>query len=404
MKKIIITVGLFCLMAGKSLGQESQSQTDSDFVKRKLKIEEINLVEGYYHQNGNNSAITGGVGSELLHDFENSLDIVLSKEDRYGRKHTISLDANIDFYTSASSDKIDSLTVGSASRDDWHFYPSISWSVNNPQTRITQSFSYSFSREFDYKSNGITAGLTFLSKDGNRDLNLRASAFLDTYMAILPAELRPITYPSGAKTDRNGISYKARNSFAFAASLSQVVTPSFQFLVMVEPSYQEGFLSTPFHRVYFSNGDVTTEKLPGQRLKLPIGFRSSLFLGDKLVLRGFYRFYYDTWGMLAHTASLEVPYKFTPFLSISPFVRYNIQGKVNYFRPKGYHDISQEFYTSDYDLSTFDSWFLGTGLRMSPPGGIMGIQHINSLEMRYGYYTRSNGLQSHSITLAFKFK
>ncbi len=404
MKKILITIGLYCSFIFGTSAQDYQAQSDSDFVKRKLKIEEVNLIEGYYHQNGNNSAITGGIGSELLHDFENSLDVVLTKEDRYGRKHSISIDANIDFYTSASSDKIDPLTIGSASSNDWHLYPSISWSVEDEKTGITQSLSYAFSREFDYKSHGFTAGINFQSKDKNRDLNLRGSAFIDTYMAILPAELRSMTYPSGAKTDRIGISFKGRNTFAFASSLSQVITDRLQLLVMVEPAYQQGFLSTPFHRVYFSNGDVTTEKLPAERLKIPIGFRGSYFLGDRIVLRGFYRFYWDDWGMIAHTGSLEVPYKFTPFLSISPFARYNIQGKVRYFRPYGYHDVNSEFYTSDYDLSTFSSWFVGSGLRMSPPGGILGISHINSMELRYGYYTRSNGMQAHSVTVAFKFK
>ena len=36
--------------------------------------------------------------------------------------------------------------------------------------------------------------------------------------------------------------------------------------------------------------------------------------------------------------------------------------------------------------------------------GVFNIKRINSFEVRYGYYNRNNGLDSHIITLALKFK
>jgi len=36
--------------------------------------------------------------------------------------------------------------------------------------------------------------------------------------------------------------------------------------------------------------------------------------------------------------------------------------------------------------------------------GIFHIKRMNSLELRYGYYTRETGLNSHILTLAMKFK
>ncbi len=75
-------------------------------------------------------------------------------------------------------------------------------------------------------------------------------------------------------------------------------------MAVVEPSYQEGLLSTPYHRVYFTDGTLKVEKLPGTRAKLPIGLRASYFLGDRFIIRSFYRYYQDNWGMKAHTVSL----------------------------------------------------------------------------------------------------
>ena len=128
MKKVVLAIGMYCAFLQVTKAQEtlfksnkfsiSKADTSSDFVKRQLKFEEVNLVSGYYFQDGNNSAITGGRGTEKLTDFANSFEIRVSKMDRYNRTHSITADVNIDRYTSASSDKIDPLTVSSASREE----------------------------------------------------------------------------------------------------------------------------------------------------------------------------------------------------------------------------------------------------------------------------------------------
>lgn len=61
------------------------------------------------------------------------------------------------------------------------------------------------------------------------------------------------------------------------------------------------------------------------------------------------------------------------------------------------------YYTSDFDISSFRSGFIGSGLRFAPPGGIYS-KHINSLELRYGHYSRSTGLRGNSISLHIKLK
>ncbi|MFL5788451.1 MAG: hypothetical protein ACJ748_10400, partial [Flavisolibacter sp.] len=61
----------------------SQNTTvdSSAYKTRQLKLEEVNFVSGYYHQNGNNSAVTGGIGTEDLTDFANTIDLKLYKYD-----------------------------------------------------------------------------------------------------------------------------------------------------------------------------------------------------------------------------------------------------------------------------------------------------------------------------------
>ena len=402
MKKIIITVGL---LAGLLKGVCAQTTAEKEtYETRKLKIEEINLVTSYYGQDGNNSAVTGGIGTEKLGDFANSIDLKLSFIDRKSRQHNISADFNIDHYTSASSDNIDPLTVSSASKSDTHVYPSLSWSMKDDATHTTRGISYSYSTEYDYHSNGINFNYSKSSKDNNREFSLKAGAFFDTWTAILPSELRPAGYGSAAEGDRDPVDYKPRNSYNLALSLSQIVNKRLQVLFTIEPAFQQGLLSTPYHRVYFTDGSHTVEKLPGSRFKLPVGARVSYFLGDRLILRGFYRFYADNWGMTAHTLNFEASYKLTPFVSISPFYRFNNQTAVRYFNPYGKHSKTAQYYTSDYDISGFTSHFMGAGIRLAPPGGLFGIKHWNTVELRYGHYLRTTGMIGHSVTLAMKLK
>ena len=174
--------------------------------------------------------------------------------------------------------------------------------------------------------------------------------------------------------------------------------------LIFDPSYQAGQLTTLYQRVYFTDNSERVEKLPDTRLKIPIGLRANYFLGDRVVLRAFYRFYHDDWGLTANTFSLEAPVKISPFLSLSPFYRISSQSGINYFETYKNHNPGEEYYTSDYDLSRFTSHFFGMGIRMAPPRGVFGIKEFSSLELRYGHYLRSTDLASDIVTMALKFK
>lgn len=403
MKKLTVTVGLLVsILSGRSHAQSTPENTN--YSPRTLKIEEVNFVSSYYTQDGNRSAVTGGIGMEKLMDVANSLEIRLSFKDRRKRLHTFTADGTIDYYTSASSDNIDPRTISSASRSDIHRYGTLAWSVRDDAAGTTVGASGYYSKEYDYESRGITLSFAQSSKDNNREVSFKAGAFFDTWYAILPAELRPITYGSGAHNDFAPVDYKPRNSYNAALSVSQVINKRLQMLFTVEPSYQEGLLSTPYHRVYFTDGSERVEKLPGNRMKLPIGMRASYFMGDKTIIRFFYRYYIDSWGMTAHTASLEIPVKITSFVSLSPFYRFNTQTAVRYFAPYAQHAPTKTYYTSDYDISGFDSHFVGAGLRLAPPGGVLGLRHWNAIELRYGHYYRTTTMVSNIITMLVKVK
>lgn len=404
MKKIYLHVCMLFIGILGANGQIKLNKTiadSSNYQSRSLQIDEINLVSAYYKQNGNNSAVTGGIGTEKLSDFANTFDLQLSKLNKVGNKNTFLFEIGIDNYTSASSDKIDPSTISSASRSDTRIYPSLNWTQSNEKTGNSFGFTGSFSTEYDYQSLGAGFNLSRLSKNKNTQFDFKLSAFLDTWKVTLPIELRsPANNGEGSKSEGSS----PRNSFSAAFSLSQVINPKLQALIMLEPAYQKGLLATKYQRVYLTDSSLKAENLPDQRYKLPIAARLNYFATDRVILRAYYRFFMDNWGVRAHTAEIEIPVKLTSFISLSPFYRYNNQTGARYFAPYGEHAPAALYYTSDYDLSTLNSNFYGAGIRIAPPNGVFGWQHLNMLELRYGHYSRSTNLMSDIISLNLKIK
>jgi len=101
---------------------------------------------------------------------------------------------------------------------------------------------------------------------------------------------------------------------------------------------------------------------------------------------------------------LETVVKVTPFFSITPYYRFYHQSAVNYFAPYQVHTAADQYYTSNYDLSQFNSNFYGIGFRIAPPNGVFHIQHFNSLELRYGHYQQTTDLNSNIVSLALGFR
>lgn len=396
MKKIFLTAaGIMALLHAYS----QNNPADTGYASRKLKLDEINLVSSYYNQNGNNAAVTGGIGTEKLTDISNSIDVKLIRYDKKYRKHSFILDIGIDHYTSASSDRVDLKANSSASHADTRFYPSLTWSMENEKKGTTISAGISSSTEFDYQSYG--ANILYAQKTKNRmgEFTAKLQVYLDRVSLVTPIELR-----TGSGGEHDDYPATSRNTFAGSFSYSQIINERLQIMFLADVVQQQGYLSLPFHRVYFTDGSVHQEHLPDNRFKLPLGFRANYFLGDRFILRAYYRYYTDNWGLHSHTANLEVPVKISPFFSVSPFYRFYHQDAIGSFAAYEKHTVADQYYTSNYDFSKFNSQFVGAGIHLTPSNGILGIKRLNTLELRYGHYFRTTGMNANIISLNLKFK
>ncbi|WP_184550100.1 DUF3570 domain-containing protein [Mucilaginibacter sp. FT3.2] len=398
------------LKPGFSLGTTPDQDTVT-YRPRRLRVDEINLVSSYYSQNGNHSAVTGGIGTEKVTDISNGLDLKLVWLNNSLNKNTLSVGLGIDHHTSASAAYV-SIT-GASKTGGSRIYPSLDWTIEDAKKGTSFGIGSYYSGEYNYRSLGADVHFSVKTPNKMGEFGVKLQGYFDQVTLIYPSEFIPTSTTSTVVTSASGSSGESgkasipsspRNTYTASFSYSQIINSRLQIMFLADLVAQHGYLSLPFHRVYFSNGKDTIERLPSSRFKLPLGFRANYFLGDNIILRSYYRYYTDSWGSKSNTANLEITYKVSPFLSISPFYRYYTQTAAKYFAPYEENSPTQTYFTSNYEYAKFNSQFFGVGFRIAPPKGVLGWESLHDLELRYGHYKQNVGLVSDVVSIGLGFK
>ncbi|HET8735310.1 MAG TPA: DUF3570 domain-containing protein [Pricia sp.] len=405
------------------------SQQDTSYKKRVLESAEIDLLFSYYGQDGQNAAVTGGEGSEELTDATSALVVRIPLND----DDVLTADVVISAYTSASSSNVNpfdgdanrrvspfSASSGASRKDVLvHFNPSYRH-ASDDRNNVYSANAY-IASEYDYFSLGFGGGYTRLFNEKNTEFSVGAKVYFDTWNPQYPMELRDGFFDSrtvgiGSYTPNFAeFDHERRNTYAITMALSQILGKKWQGAVFMDAVLQKGLLSTPFQRVYFGDANDffienfqladDVERLPDTRFKLPLGGRLNYYLSDTFILRSYYRFYYDDWGITAHTASLEVPVKLGNAFTLYPTYRFYSQSAADYFYEKEEALSTFAFYTSDYDLSKYRAHQYGMGLRYKDIFTQAKILNfgLKAVDLRVNHYDRSDGLSAFIVTLGTTF-
>lgn len=433
MKYIIVVIFIF-LFTPRVFAQQDSTEV---YKKRVLQATEVDFLTSYYSQDGDNAAVSGGIGSEELTDATGTFVISIPLND----DDVLTIDAGVSAYTSASSSNIDPFdsdqranafvaSSGASASDLWANLTG-SYSHSSDDRNQIWSGKVSISSEYDYFSLGFGVSYAKLYNEKNTELSVNANVYLDTWKAIYPIELRPFGSGRGLSdgffnpyTITGNANYnprfsefdsETRNSYAIGFGFSQILSKRLQGSVALDFVQQKGLLSTPFQRVYFK--DVADsfiedfqladgiEILPDSRFKVAVGGRLNYYINEMFVLRTFYRYYKDDWGIKSHTASIEVPVKITDKFTLYPSYRYYVQTAADYFAPYEVHSESEQFYTSDYDLSAYNANQYSFGVSYTD---IFAKAHLfnyglKNIDLKYSIYNRNTGFSSNIITAGIKF-
>ena len=417
------------------------SQTSQDSIKvykkRVLETVEVDFLTSYYSQDGDNAAVSGGIGSEELTDVTGAIVVSIPLND----DDVLTIDAGVSAYTSASSSNIDPFddgpadpfqaSSGASSSDIWLNFTG-SYSHSSDDRNNIWSAKLSVSSEYDYFSVGVGGSYTKLFNEKNTEVSVSGNVYIDTWNAIYPMELRPfsaggdglnnslfientITGNTNYNPRFSPFDNEGRNSYSLGFGFSQILHKNVQGSLALDLVQQKGLLSTPYQRVYF--GDVADsfidnfqladaiERLPDSRFKVAVGGRLNWYLNETFIVRTFYRYYFDEWGINSHTASIEVPVKITDKFTIYPSYRFYNQTAANYFRPYEGALSTDKFYTSDYDLSEYSANQFGIGVSYTD---IFAKAHIwifglKSIDLKFYQYDRDTAFSSRIITAGIKF-
>ena len=387
------------------------------YKKRVLESVEVDLLASYYSQDGDNAAVTGGIGTEELTDLASSIVVSIPLND----DDVLKIDANVSAYTSASSSNVSPFDSGQpadpfvadsgASANDLWLNAVVSYSHSSDDRNNIWGANVSVSQEYDYASFGFGGNYSYLLNDKNTELSIRANVFLDSWKIIYPFELRPFEDLGYTPLQTN-----KRNSYALGFGFSQILSKKAQGSISLDLVQQEGLLSTPFQRVFFKDRDAIIigngfqladdiERLPSSRFKVAIGGRLNYYLNEVFVLRSYLRYYQDNWGITSYTASLEVPIKLGDFFTLYPSYRYYTQTKADYFYKANDALSTDAFYTSDYDLSGFNAGEFGFGVSYTDiftKVKLLGYG-LKSINAKASYYNRSSSLSYFMVSGGIKF-
>jgi len=441
MRKNTLNILVF-LMLLYSFGLQAQVpdtvQRKETYKKRVLESTEVDFLFGYYNQDGNNAAVSGGLGTEELTDVAPTVVVAIPLND----DDVLTIDASVSAYSSASSSNVgpfdgntpaDPFVASSgASSNDVLATVVLRYAHSDYSRNNTWSAQLAIANEYDYFSLGFGGSYAHLFNQKNTEFSINGNVYLDKWNAIYPVELRSFS-PGGIGLQnvlftQNTITGNAnyspvfipfeneqRKSYSIGLGLSQLLSKKLQGSILLDVILQDGLLSTPFQRVYFSDVSDSfidnfqladdVERLPETRLKIPIGARLNYFLNDYFILRTYYRFYYDDWGIRAHTASLEIPIKVSDAFSVYPSYRYYSQSAATHFFEKETALSNLAYYTSDFDLSAFYAQQYGLGFRYKDiftTTKLFGFG-LKSIDLRLQKYDRSNGLNSFIASLGTTF-
>jgi hypothetical protein len=223
--------------------------------------------------------------------------------------------------------------------------------------RLTPEFSYS--RENDYISYAGALNYALELNEKNTILNVGWSHSYDQVLA------NSFTYLT---------SRAIKNSDDFLVGFTQVLTPQTLMSMNATIGHEEGYLNDPYRSVVFDETSLDAnarallegEKRPSTRdsQAVLLSLTQAIQPLDGSIEAG-YRFYHDSYGIIANTIDVAWYQKIGQMAVMSPSLRYYRQGAAHFYDIQFAGDPINDpgrvprYYSSDYRLSFLEAFTVG---------------------------------------------
>ena len=219
--------------------------------------------------------------------------------------------------------------------------------------RLTPEFSYS--QEHDYISFGSALNYSVDLNEKNTTLNLGWSHNLDTVL------------PKGFLDKK-----AAKHSDEVLVGVNQLLGPKTVLTANLIFAGDRGYLNDQYKGALFASDpqlDATQPALePEKRPRYRDRYTALVALTQEVrplhaSVEGSYRFYVDSYGVLAHTLDLAWYQKLGKYVVISPLFRYYRQSAADFYAEQfGDFNHPPAYYSADYRLSNLETFTVGLGI------------------------------------------
>ncbi len=202
----------------------------------------------------------------------------------------------------------------------------------------------------------------------------------------------------------DGSFHESADHWRYRLGATQVLTPNALMSANFEAISDDGFLGSPY-RVALVFGAAVPERVPSTRSSRAFQLRGIVDLGERNVVRGAYRYFWDNWGITAHTVEIGYARYFGADWMADAFVRYHAQTGASFFSNNAASDTT--YVTRNRQLSDFNDGALGLNLvytALTVPGrySVTVTGGLEVMNFKYNEFTdiRTGQLYSFNAYLA----
>jgi hypothetical protein len=238
---------------------------------------------------------------------------------------------------------------------------------------VTQASAYKERREQKSLSVDLLHGKTTYSTGyiSSTENDYSAKTAFATVSQDLFGDLTTISFGFTRGWDKVGERGTTRNDPLerrnWQVGLTQVLTRNLLFAANYETSESEGFLNNPYRQVrYLAPLEAVgyayqKERYPHTRTGNAVSAQLKYYLPWRAALAGSYRFYTDTWGIVAHTAELGYTQPAFGNWIFDAHARHYRQNHADFYSDLFPYADAQNFLARDRELASFKSLTLGIG-------------------------------------------
>jgi len=306
--------------------------------------------------------VIGGVlpedRADVMYHYYNGGDITVEGPSvlirkKVGDNLSFSVNYYEDMISSASIDVKLSASPYHEKRTQW------SGGVDYLHGKSTYSAGAITSKEPDYKANTLYFGL---SQDMFGDLTTLSLGYRRGWDQIF----RDIKDPDGVIVNDPTFHQRADHR-GYSLSLSQILTRNSILNFNYELLTDQGYLANPYREIRYLNPTsslgftLAPQVYPNTRTSNAASLQWKYYLPWRASLTASYRFFRDTWGIVANTTELDYTWPVWRHWTFDGSLRYYEQTHASFYSDLFPRPDYQNFMARDRELAAFQSYTVGAG-------------------------------------------